>query len=363
MKILHINKPFAALAKDHCNRRGMTALLWETPDIDLNVLYGRTNRLCLRINIADEIDTWDNAKKVGLSLGQNIVDTTLIQNIYALTGLAPRVYDVVKLRFTDSMHYAQVLEFLEHTTATEALIPPSIRELIEVFGRVKGIESYGVDENKSNYLCGKWVDFGKFTLNREKFKEYLKDLINREGRWSEKIYHDIPELGLKGWRHHKSRVADFKLDTFDFKDAKVLDIGGNLGLMGRELNDRGAIRVVNLDVAGIPNVAAHLDYYLGYFNNDHIHDCNLTTHAGRTVTLEKKTGIKKYDYLLFLAVCNHVEFREDFSQIADTVIFEGHHFTTHEEIKKLLNPFYKKLKFIGTSSDGNNRLIYIGTNL
>jgi len=330
-------------------------------ELELEKHYKRKN-LAFKINRAPFIASWGGPK--GNVLGDSILVTSMIQNIYALVDLAPRVYDMVRLSFTDKGHYGQVVELLPNESINQGLLPPAKREAIELIAKEKGFKVGGLDHNKSNYLDGKWVDFGKFGYKEEIFKKYLSSLIDKEGRWSGKIYHDIPKLDITGVRRNQEeRIKPLKLDNIDFKGKTVLDIGCNLGSMCREYNDRGADRVVGLDVAGLPNVAAHIDYYHGYFSNDYYNDVNLAHAGSRTTVLEKKTGIKKYDILSFLAVCGHVPFGEDLSKIADTVLFEGHKVTKESEIEALLKPYYKKVKHISSTTDMGNRNVYLATNL
>ena len=360
MKTFRFDFPFSKIEKDRrYGKRGWTAIL-VTDLLDLEKHYKRKN-LALKINRAPFIAYWGGPK--GNVLGDGLFTTSIIQNVYALVDLAPRVYDMVRLSFTDGGHYGQVVELLPNAEANQGLIPPAKREAMELIAKEKGFTPGGMDHNKSNYLDGKWVDFGKFGFNDEVFKKYLANFISKEGRWSEKIYHDIPKLGITGLRNHKERVKQLCLDEIDFVGKTVLDIGCNLGQMCREYNDRGAARVVGLDVAGIPNVAANIDFYTGYFNNDYYNDVNLSHAKSRVEVLERKTGVKKYDILSFLAVCGHVPFKEDLSKIADTVIFEGHAATKSAEIETLLKPHYKKVKRISGTTDRGNRDVYLGTNL
>jgi len=361
MKTFRFDFPFSRIEKDlSYSKRGWTAILM--PDeLELEKHYKRKN-LALKINRAPFIAKWGGPK--GMVLGDSILVTSMIQNIYALVDLAPRVYDMVRLSFTDKGHYGQVVELLPNENINQGLLPPAKREAIELIAKEKGFIHLGLDHNKSNYLDGKWVDFGKFGLEEEVFRKYLSSLIDREGRWSKKIYQNIDKLNIKGVRRsQEERIKPLKLNNIDFRGKTVLDIGCNLGSMCREYSDRGADRVVGLDIAGIPNVAAHIDYYHGYFSNDYYNDVNLAHPGSRTATLERKTGIKKYDILSFLAICNHVPFREDLSKIADTVLFEGHKVTTEAEIEALLKPYYKKVEHISGTDSPGDRNVYLATNI
>jgi len=244
----------------------------------------------------------------------------------------------------------------------------SKQEMFIAYGKLKGINIGKIDLRNDNYMDNKIIDLNNFMFNKNTYKEYLVPLIKKGGAWlSNTPYHTIDELDIVGTRKITDRPKELCLDEIDFNGKTVLDIGSAMGNMVREYSERGAKRVVGVDINYYPEISKQIDYYLGYFNNDYYgynEDINLSKdQLNNIIKLRSQTNIVKYDILSFLSVVNHVPFTRDVAFLADTIIFEGHAQNTEEQIERWLEPYYNKVTKIKGRSKLNNRLAYIGTNL
>ena len=350
MRTFEINCDYKdILEKESVRLGGMMAFIPNANQFfDFDKIYHRKNT-ALKVLRVKDVDRLCSPTTLNRPAG-SIYDHTRIQNIYALEGLAPKVYDVVKLSFNDELHYAQVLEEIkgEHITPNDVDI-----KRFTSYGKNRGIVSH-LDFHENNYKKGKILDFGTMYFD-EDFKNYLHKYIKRDGTWIAGVYHTIPELDIPGSRTVTDRVKELKLDEIDFKDKVVLDVGSNLGNMARVYNKLGATRVVGTDVEKFPAVAGQVDLYFNCFNNDYYNiDLNLDIDE-----LCKVSRVKKFDIISFLSVCNYVKFSDKLASLADTVIFEGHAPNTDEHILNWLSPYYNKITKIKDRSDNNNRLAYL----
>ena len=265
----------------------------------LDCLYGRKN-LCLKVFRKSKL-MWGSVCREGYS---PIYESTIVQNLMALRGLAPRVYDIINVNGKT----AQVTDYLVGQPKVATIVDDRF--------------SFNQNEIKKpyNFIDGKLIDFQAVIFKN--FIEYKKSFIRgclnitqfpqgHGGLYQSLDYH-------AGKRNTKERLARYKFK--DFKNKKVLDIGCNLGLFSRASCDLGAKRVVGIDWSGIAEKSAELAILDGYFNID-FYGVDLRDTSWADII--KMTGIEKFDIGLFLAMECHVG-KPEWLKNFDTLIYEGH---------------------------------------
>jgi len=265
----------------------------------LGKIYSRKN-LCLKV-FKESDAVWGHPRGVGQSL---ILESTIVQNLMALRGLAPRVFDLVKV----DGKTAQVTEYITGKKGVVPISDPRFRF---------DPNEIGFEEN---FIGGKFVDF-QGTIFKD-FKAYRKELVDRAVKGT----NDRGSSGgayqtsryFKGLRDTKKRLAKFKFSGF--KGKNVLDIGCNYGMFSQEAVRLGAKRVVGIDWPGIIRITQELAILDGFFNIDFygLDIKNLSFSA-----FQELTGIYRFDIHLFLAMENWVGW-PGWVKKCDTLYYEGH---------------------------------------
>ncbi len=189
--------------------------------------------------------------------------SSLVQNLLAIRGLAPRVYGLVRV---NGEFAAQVTDYIPEGTT-----PPRVDE-IEAIVRQLGIKSRhkNLDLVKHNWRDGLFVDFSGWYLDRSA----IDALVNRVCKLAKKRrstassgYQQVSGLDLSGDRPDSrdlpSAVAKLAVGS------AVLDIGCNLGHFSRRASEAGALRVVGVEKdAQLARLAMTINALLGYWNVD-----------------------------------------------------------------------------------------------
>lgn len=233
-----------------------------------------------------------------------LVDATKIQNIAWMYDLAPRVYEIVKVKVGKKKYWGQVLDDVgdqfvkNHDDALG--IYNEVRELGAYYGFINekaDVSKWDVVIYKGKH---KLVDFNTFHFD-DTYKQKLAKKYSEVGRYGAKYYHSIPELGLtQGPRQNEKRIIWMQLDQLDFKNKSVLDIGCAGGYFCRYAKSRGASDVVGVDYPDVKNTdptfgARLISNELCYWNIDYVE-----------LDLTKNFIDEKFDYTFFFSMSYHV---------------------------------------------------------
>ncbi len=236
--------------------------------------------------------------------GARLSVATQAQNLFALYGIAPRVYS---LAIINGKYAAQVTQYAEGEGQ------PNYAEARHIIKKyrigIKGKKREDATRAAIRYtrypfkwIGGLFVDFGRYYFRDPKwYRAYLKGKIKiRKG--GTVAYEAVPELGVKGQRDHRHRVKHMQLDGLNWRGKTVLDLGCNNGAMLREALRRGAKRVVGVDFRRV-SYWYQIMNWLEYWNFDML-PLDLPEQAEM---VEVCTGIAQFDIVFALAIVQHME--------------------------------------------------------
>jgi len=317
---------------------------------EIESLYGREN-CCLKIFKNNEPfreqGWWGHSHP---AKGCFQTEGVAIQNIYAMEGLAPRVYALFILEINGQKHWAHLTDDLGHCIPNAQLQNELMNgKMLEVAERY-GIDMFN-DGREWNVVNGKYVDFQGFHF-KEDYKERLKKRligVANVGKWGPWMnYHDIPQLEIKGGRNNEKRIEDMKLDEIDFKGKTVLDVGCSEGFFCRYAIDKGAKRVTGIDLQGVVKPVEELTYYLGYNNIDYI-GCDLNKDI---------PDIKIHDIVFFFSMVQHIGLPDWVKKrTRDLLVFEGNGKNRDIEGWSKLNSSFSNVDDIGKTNDLSERIV------
>lgn len=316
----------------------------------------------------DKVNEWCDLRKlypkddITIKIFKNSITackSAQIQNIFYNYGLAPLIYDIGK--YEDFAF--QIVKFLKGEYCYDEI---QIRNL---YGLMKGLlnENYlyqSEDLYPSNVIDGNWIDFGNFDFkDLDKLKSNIAIKYNNLAIWgnSNNAYQSFEELGIKGARGDV-RKKMFDLDSFDFTNKTVLALGCSGGYFVNYCKRKGA-RAIGIDLFNVALVAREASNILGIFSEFYPYD--LTKDYFEDF-IYRITGIKKFDYVFFLSMDQHIGFKDYLGRIAKTLFFESNGGKPaqeeYDEFKLKLADLFTSVEFKGVSKEGAERNLFICKN-
>jgi SAM-dependent methyltransferase len=318
----------------------------------LEAFYGRKG-LCLKI-----------ARFAGDVLeGAPLTAVVKLQNVAAMHGLAPRVYDIVKV----GGMAAQVTDFMPpKQEPTLEGVARLVNFLLEAPARTEkrvgpeGASKWDIVTSNSNWGGDVFLDWGGLVLgNPEQYADQLRDRVAvnitaaHRGEGVEHTYQALPELNLSGSRNFAERVKAIQLHKLDFNGKDVLDLGCNLGEFCFYASRRGARRVVGVDMPFLAKPMREVANWLGYWNVDF---------AGAQLPDERiATDVERFDIVFALSVCNHVGGYAGWiaDLCRDTLVLEGHGGDDPARYTADLQRDFKRVDLIGYTTDVYRRPVFV----
>ncbi len=287
-----------------------------------------------------------------------IEESTTIQNMFALKGIAPRVYELIKVTDGLRMFYAQVTEDLGEYKASESESKRFYTQRIEPL--IKKWELGVVrDTLAPNLVKGKWVDFQDFRFGLSgKYKQKMIRLSGNTQTWQNSVYQDIPELGVEGARNGDR----LRLLSPDFHSKTVLDLGCSGGAVCNFASARGAVRVFGVDTEEVIKGAPRVSNFLGHFNIDYF-GYDLKDESFYEFMNEKGWG--KFDVIIFFSMEQHIglpAYLSKFMHKDSVIYFESNCYVPVAPMKiKLEKDFmrqFSRVEYVGDSHDFGARALY-----
>lgn len=312
----------------------------------LEDVYGRAG-LCLKIfNQPAEDKTVATFKWGGAALRECVI----AQNLFAQAGMAPRVFDVVRV----GDRFAQVTAYLPPGEQPSAERVADLRPLVKKY-KLGTWRNYW-DVNSRNWRSNMFVDFSGFHFID--IQAYEADLVHqahsRRGEHIGVAYQPVPDLGIKGTRDMETRIAAMRLNEIDFVGKTVLDIGCNLGYLCRWMGAQGARRVVGVD--RIADLTYQVANFLGDWETDYLR-LRLPEEAGRIFF---NSGIQTFDIVIATAVVKHVGGLAPWLRelCRDLFIFEGHGSIGATVYEPQLHDYFKTVTYFGQTNDNYKRHLF-----
>ncbi len=325
-------------------------------DEDLDKIYHR-NKVGLKVfylnkyplNASMEDCSWGN--EPGYEKG--LVESTKIQNIFAVNRLAPRVYDLVFLKNGIGLYPTQVIEYIEDDGSNKE---KARKRIIDHTNRL-GIIQNDLD-NTQHIISGMTTDFECC-----KFGSYKDDIIEKIKRGlayggdTVVPYQSVEELGIVGNRNNSIRETKLKVNKKLLpKDFTVLDFGCNGGYFLRKAMDMGASYGMGIDVARVVETNREMFPYLGYFNVDFKVS---ETHDPRLPDID-------FDLVFLLSMNAYIHSEAMFKSTKRVIYMESHNMNnehTEDKYFNMLKPYFKKVKLLGYYTDEEHqppRMIFEG---
>lgn len=288
----------------------------------------------------------------------NFLDASKIQNILWMEGLAPRVYEIVTVDINGEKHWGQLTDLIPEEKRGP-MLPEVGLKLLDVLKRF-GITRTSIDPNKNHQYIDQRVDMSHYYFHGDTYKNVVIEMVNKQAGWGSnpRTYQGVSELGIEGQRDLAARLPVYQFDKIDFQGKTVLDYGGSSGHMGRECLDRGASRVVSLDLEAVSQAGQHLSNYLGYFNID-FYGGNFRHDHDVYSEIKSLTGLNQFDVVLYLS-CQQLLMPDYLDQIVGEVfILEGHVPDKEITYRPVLEKAFREVNFVGATRDHGPRPVFI----
>jgi hypothetical protein len=237
---------------------------------DQELLSQVTNRenVCLKIffkEISENNEDWKKfvwGRAIPLLQGSDIKeeygylkDCVYVQNICALFGLAPRVFDVVRFRFKDFYFWAYVTEYLVGLSNNKEEVI-KIYEKIDELGKRFGFRVKVRDINAdNNAIDDKLVDFQNVVVDWGIARKKISDFHAQKCVWGDVVYQNDEIVNGEALRigvaNRDNEIAFALFNLLPAEKYNVWDIGCSGG---------HALRTVYQKLKGMVNRAVGFDY-------------------------------------------------------------------------------------------------------
>ena len=326
-----------------------------------NVSYGKHSFFTVDKKLIEEKTGFVIPDGYGLKIfknhewqGTDMIDAAVIQNIFWIYGLAPRVIEILQFNMKNrNKHPAFLVEYLvgDNTQNPLALENIALKNHIQINYGGSNLEL----NNSANWIGGKYLDFGGFALDRDIYKTKLIEKINKTTHYGHLVgeehisYQSIDDLGVKGKRQTTYRIKEMKLDSLNFINKRVIDVGCNLGLMLHYAKSKGAISLVGYDSTEIIDIAKEYANFREQFEFN-FYKQNLIINPPN----------EKADVVFFLAMSQYLGFPEWLRDITNEVcIYEGHAIDNSEDTENKLKELFPEVHNLGFIKDRGIRPIFI----
>jgi len=325
---------------------GTCTAVFYSPDLEtfLYQHFGR-HHLCLKVfkhPMEDlSIHVWHPTR------GLLLISCTKAQNLFALRGLAPRVYDIVPLNDTS---WAQITDYVgDIDPPTSTAKSPDVRKEFRI--------STDWDMNKENWVNGWLVDFDAFHWrDPDQYERDMQGRINKYATWGSNPLPYQSDFGLPSQRDMVHRVEMMKLDEVDFGGKTVLDLGCSLGLFCQDALRRGAKRAIGVEIKEeLADLCYEVANWRGCWNVDFF---SMVLPRDRK-QLVKEAELASFDIVYALSVDRQIGYASWMVEMCDDVFYlEGHVPDKEHTYREGLEADFSEVEFLGMTRDHGPRPLF-----
>ena len=351
MKRIAIRENILSSAKEQADERGEVGNeSWIAQSIAITAtlarLYGRKG-LCLKVFPKADLD---NPQWGGVRLNES----TKVQNMFAIHGVAPRVYGIAVV---NDAHVAQVTDYVKPQGEADITKAVKVARKFQITAKDlrQSEPNIGAYVARSPKWRGKWlVDFGRmYFVDHDAIRERLTKhvaIYHKKPHEGRNGYQPCEELGVPGFRDIAYRAGRMGLSRAMIEGRTVLDLGCNQGAVTRLADSLGALRTVGVDHKFCRG-NRELANWLGRFNMDFV---QARLPQGRR-QIVRQTGIRQFGVVFALSVLGHAGgYAPWFTKLVapgGTVLFEGQGRDKRENYQALLDRDFKTVEWLGWIED------------
>ncbi len=293
--------------------------------------------------------------------GVPVVEATIVQNLAAMEGLAPRVYALVVIHVEERQYLAQVTDYAEGRYGYQV---NDLRSRLSEFVRDNPfIKPERWDMNPMNAVGGLWTDWAPWHLTSpDGYEQHLRELARKHAAWGSRKDPYQDAFGTGGaQRDFESRLAAMELTARDVEGRTLLDIGCNLGNFCRWVEESGARRAWGVDSPRVAPVAREIANWCRAWNVD-VTGRKLAKDQDNEDLIREATGWPDtFDVVLALSVERQIGYGRWMREITSPgglFFLEGHVPDRRETYEDRLSSDWDEVEYLGMTRDHGPRPLF-----